>query len=323
MGTNSVTITSDVSNGDRGVIRVRPANNCSAGLANGQTSATINISRPAPALNISTTQNYICNTNGTTTATINGLPVSASVVWSLPAGNTQAQLVGCTTCQNVTVERIGTQNTSVLLTATVTDCSFTYSRNVLLTLGKGAESTNFLSLTTRCEYTSSWTTYFNGSCAEIPNAISYDWYTKDLSNTNNPYVFKESSNSVDFPLRPSNRDYEIRIVTTTPCGQLIQGETIFAPNCTGGGAQISVTPNPVTGTLTIQTITDELEGPGTSRDEILQVVINDKLGTPIMERKFINGAKQITLPVGTLKPDVYFVRVWNGKVWTSTQFVKQ
>ena len=64
---NNVTVTSDLSTGNGMVIRVRPANNCSSGLANGQIPATIFISRPKPPLTftggytVCTSQNFEAN----------------------------------------------------------------------------------------------------------------------------------------------------------------------------------------------------------------------------------------------------------------------
>ena len=323
-GGNSVVITSDLSTGDGADIKIRASNKtCGIGLfANGPVS-TVRISRPEPTLIISSNpQNYICNINGTTNLTISGMPTGSTVQWALPSGNTNAQIVGCSTCPTITVQKLNNANTTVVVTATVTHCSYTYTRTFLLTLGKGAESTNFLSLNVTCEYTSRWTTYFYGSCVEIPNAISYDWYTKDLSNASNPYVFKGSTNSIDFPLRLSNRYYEIKLVTTTPCGQLVQGEEIFAPNCTNGGnAKISLSPNPAVNTLTIQTI-DDRDLSTDFINNISEIIISDKLGNDLIKKKF-TASKVFSLQINSLKPGLYILRAWNGKTWTSEQFLKQ
>lgn len=68
-GGTSVTVTSDLNTG--GVIKIRPTNNCAAGLANNGTQATIAISRPGPTFSLSPTSVSIqCGTPLTQTFTV-------------------------------------------------------------------------------------------------------------------------------------------------------------------------------------------------------------------------------------------------------------
>lgn len=135
-GGNTVTVTTDMSTGDGGYIRIRPRNNCGSGLVNSQFPGAIPISRPGPNLTISTLQDYICTVGGTTSFTLNGLPTGASVSWAVTSNSSQLQILGCFNCSIVTVQRTGSLNTKATLVATVTDCAFTYTQSYDVTLGK-------------------------------------------------------------------------------------------------------------------------------------------------------------------------------------------
>lgn len=92
-GGNSVTITSDLSTGDGGAIKIRPVNTtCAAGLVPGQ-QTIVTISRPSTSLSISGSSN-LCS--GSNTYTVSGVPAGATVTWTAnnpnagtitPAGN--------------------------------------------------------------------------------------------------------------------------------------------------------------------------------------------------------------------------------------------
>lgn len=120
--TNSVTVTSDPSNGVNGVILVRPRNVCGNGLQNGQAPGQIPINRPAPTFSITGNQ-AVCS--GASTYTVNGVPAGATVSWSL-SNTTYASIPIPSTGTTVDVTRIGSFNTTVTLCATVTDCIQSY-----------------------------------------------------------------------------------------------------------------------------------------------------------------------------------------------------
>lgn len=123
-GFNSATVTSDLANGIGGSIRIRPSNiACGTGLISGQ-EAVVLISRPAPTLNITPSQNQIC-TGQTVSYTINGMPAGSTVKWTLPTNTTLAQITSSDILPTVSVKALTGAGT-VTLTATVTHCSFPY-----------------------------------------------------------------------------------------------------------------------------------------------------------------------------------------------------
>jgi hypothetical protein len=323
-GGNNVTVTSDLSNGVNGAIRIRPVNTaCGSGLQPGQ-EAIVAISRPEPTLTITGTQYYICS--GCTNFTINGMPSGASVQWSL-SNTTDAYINGCSTCSTVDVCRNTTANTVVVLTATITHCTFIYTQTRNITLGTGTNSINFTQKDVTCENGP----YFFGAVAAVPSATNYAWYSKDESNPSNPFVLKQSenSNTADFPLGYSygNNYYTIRVVATNSCGSfqsIDEDGYIFAPDCSGGrGLRIITSPNPTSNTMIVQVV-DESGKPSVNQNKkFYELQLTDKLGTVLRQQKYNKGTNQAAINLSGLQADLYFLRVWDGKKWTTKTVVKK
>jgi hypothetical protein len=223
---------------------------------------------------------------------------------------------------SVQVVRNGLADGTTTLTVNMAGPCGNNTLTLPLIIGRGAPAVNFLTINPVCEFTGRWTAYFYGTCSEVPGATNYEWFTRDMTNSSNPFVSRESGTSVDFPLRPGNRNYTIRVVATTPCGTLTNEVAVFAPNCTGTGGRIAVTPNPVTDVLTIQSVEDS-EAPANTENEIREVIVTDKIGNILIRKIFAKGSKSVSLPVNALGADVYFVKTFNGKTWISAQFVKK
>jgi len=121
LANNNVTVTSDLSSGVNGFVRIRPSNSqCASGLVAGQEVA-IPISRPAPTLSINGDA-IICS--GNSNYSINGLPSGASVCWSI--SDPSIASIPTSNCSNtIDVTKVG--DGFVSLSATVTHCSFTYT----------------------------------------------------------------------------------------------------------------------------------------------------------------------------------------------------
>jgi len=327
-GGNSVTVTSDLSNGIGGVILVRPRNTCAAGLQNGQAPGQIPINRPAPTLTIASTQDYICNTGQIASFTMNGMPAGSTIVWQL-SDATNATIVGCSTCTTVTVQKATNFTGFVNLTATVSHCSFTYPVGPKqIALGTGRTTVFFSQLNPTCEVPSR--AYFYGTVEAFTSVTNYDWYAKDMTNASNPFVLKQTGllSTADFPLgSKGNRYYTIRVIATTPCGNVstIDAEgLIWAPSCSGGGARIAVSPNPAQKNINIALLTDkQLATDKSDQTNIRNIEIQDKNGNTILTSKQQGNSKQANINISTLRPDYYIIRVWTGTEWISSKLLKQ
>ena len=241
-------------------------------------------------------------------------PSSATIIWSA----TPSGIVQVTQNPNnsniVTLTKLTDGVVTLIASGVCNSGNLTKS----IIVGKGAPSATILSMNVFCEYTSHWTSYLNATCAEVPDAISYDWYAKDLTVSTNPYINLGYSNSTDFPLNAGNRNYSIRLVITTPCGTLVTEQIVFAPNCRNGG-RIMVNPNPVTNVLNITAVKDVSQ---TENDAINEVIVTDKFGAILIQKKYTSGVINASIPITNLKADVYFVRTFDGKIWTTTTFIK-
>lgn len=135
-GGNSVIITSDLSSGDGGVVTIRPANTaCGTGLTNGQSQAvSIPISRPAPTMSITPSGNQAFICSGSKTFTLVGLPANATITsWSI-SNTSLATVPPNSTGVSVSVTKVGGDGT-VVLTANVSQCSYTYQVPLTINLG--------------------------------------------------------------------------------------------------------------------------------------------------------------------------------------------
>jgi hypothetical protein len=309
-GGNSATITYNAATGDGGFVRIRPVNTaCGTNLNKGREIA-IPISRPAPVVYISMTKTYLCSTNETTTATINGTPPGASVVWSLPSGTTEAQIVGCNTCQTVTIERTGTQDVALTLTATITDCASTYTRTETINLGFPyslfpIDGTDFA--VPGGQY------YFQQDLPYPSPPASYSWQVSSgwqvLSGGNGPIAFIQAGSTGGFI-----------DVAVTACGLTRLNSKYVEigpggddPARVGGGNDFDFTlsPNPAknTATISITGITNSFE-----------VRVFDLMtSTLVKQQRYDKGQTQVRLQIANLKAGTYVVQITSGSKTKSKQ----
>lgn len=119
---NNVTLTSDLNNGDLGSIQIRAVNPCSQDFKKGAIKSIL-ISRPKPSA-ITGGVPLLCS--GSSTYTLNVIPVGSSISWSLSAGTTVASIPPGSTGNSVVVTRVGNGNANTTLTANISACGITY-----------------------------------------------------------------------------------------------------------------------------------------------------------------------------------------------------
>ncbi len=76
-------------------------------------------------------------------------------------------------------------------------------------------------------------------------------------------------------------------------------------------------PNPVINAFTV-TIKDLVNGA-----KIMEVAITDKFGKVLKQLKYNGKDNVASIDFGPYSPDVYVIRVFDGKIWYSTKFIKQ
>ncbi|HSV09578.1 MAG TPA: T9SS type A sorting domain-containing protein, partial [Hanamia sp.] len=57
--------------------------------------------------------------------------------------------------------------------------------------------------------------------------------------------------------------------------------------------------------------------------DIKEISIVDKMGAVISKQAFGKNIRMVNLNVSNLKPDIYIIRIFNGKDYTSLKFIKE
>lgn len=86
-------------------------------------------------------------------------------------------------------------------------------------------------------------------------------------------------------------------------------------DCTdNGGHRFSVSPNPTTGDVQIEAID--------KKTDIKEIEITDKFGGIKKKNKLSGGTKKFKINMAELPADIYFIRIYDGKGWTSKRVIK-
>lgn len=83
----------------------------------------------------------------------------------------------------------------------------------------------------------------------------------------------------------------------------------------------TVTPNPINNRVEIAL--DETSARSEKAMSIREIQVTDKTGHVVKQARYGEGIKKLTLDMEGLKPDVYFLRVYNGKEWRSETIIKR
>lgn len=92
------------------------------------------------------------------------------------------------------------------------------------------------------------------------------------------------------------------------------------------GAYYRVSPNPAKDMVTVQVDEERLiknKATKSSDQDIREIDIVDKMGNILQRKTFGKGIRIAILNTSLLKPDVYIVKIFNGKTWKSLQLLKE
>jgi lysyl endopeptidase len=294
-----------------------------SGVLTTNTTNIANLIESNLSLSINGSTNYFCNIGDNLTFNITGLPTNIPITWSL-SDNTVASIVGSNTSPTVTISKSAITNGYVNLIATATSCPSNFVVSKKITLGTGNTTVFFSQLTSGCAIPNK--PYFWGAVEDFQGVTNYQWYSKDMSNPNNPFVLRQENlgPTADFPLL-KNRYYTIRVKAITPCGIVssIDGEgLIYASSCINGVARISITPNPAKDEIKISAKNDIDITTISKNDVFTAIEIRNKVGLLLLKKKLNKATNTTTVNVSQLKADAYVLSVWNGKEWLSEEFIK-
>jgi len=317
-GGNSVTVTSDLSNGVNGSVSIRPVNSCSAGLVNGQSQVIqIPISRPAPFLYITGGTDNLCNSSAN--YTVNGMPTGSTVSWAVQGSTASANITAGATSPTVTVTPTSTQG-NITLVATVTHCTFTYTsfKNIRVGTYSAADynitqypSTVCLNQTVQFGFP--WY-YFSPA-----SSTTYTWmWSSDLT-----YVSGQGTSVITLkaPSSPpiSGTPWVIGRADNA-CGSGPMSQAKYLVYQTDCWSQFSVSPNPTSDIIKIQP-SNNLPLASKSMLEIQKVELIDKTGSVRYNKSIGKGQFSANISVGHLPNDIYTLRIFDGKGWHSHKVI--
>lgn len=134
------------------------------------------------------------------------------------------------------------------------------------------------------------------------------------------WQYNSQTNKLEM-LLPLNGWALFRLNSPTTCGNA-QFEFLFI----AGGSYYRMSPNPASSTITLSVDEEKLSKQKIEKStdqDIREVIISDKTGIVKQRNVYGKNTRQINLNVSTLKSDLYLVRVYNGKSWTTLRFIKQ
>ena len=116
---------------------------------------------------------------------------------------------------------------------------------------------------------------------------------------------------------------EFKLTIQTPCGPK---EYLFEFIAGYGNPFYSLSPNPSSSDVTIYVDEEKLKNTKamSSSDQVIQkIIVLDKLGNAVLKRSYPFDTRKVILNISNLSPDLYVVKIYNGKKWTSLKLIKR
>lgn len=241
--------------------------------------------------------------SGTNTYTLTGVPAGATVNWQQP---TPTGIVNMSTSGN-TANLTRTSNGIITLSAEVIDngCSYGFF-TMQITVGVPPVPT--------IQYVTYYGNEVGLTALLIPDA-TYNRYEGGVlteAGGGNTYLTTVPCNTTKF----------IQVEAVNACGTSIKAGKGVSVKCSTGGAY-SLAPNPASSNLTISVNESVDKTSAQTPTEIQEVRITDKSGNLKTINKYPKGTKSVNINTISLKSDVYFVQIFNGKEWDSQQLIIQ
>ena len=153
----------------------------------------------------------------------------------------------------------------------------------------------------------------------MPGATSYMWYVDGVlkSTTTDSYYHLPMSGNVS-----CGNFYYFGVKAVSSCGT--SEESYIGAEMPPCEFAIMVSPNPSSDNINI-TLNEgrSLESSAEKSLVIQEIQIVDKVGILKQSQKFSKGMKKVNFSVRLLSPDVYTLRIFDGKVWHTTKIVIQ
>jgi hypothetical protein len=237
--------------------------------------------------------------------------------WSID--NTNIATVSNNNAPSATINRWG--NGTAYLTVTLSGCSnATKTHSFFVELGKRVEgAVQSSGPTVPLINENSGSNYVNQGTVSVqmyyPNATPSWSYIQ--GNVNYWYM---NNNLLFFDI-PGGGYAIFKLDISTPCG-LSSEYYMFEAN----GGYFRSSPNPAQSSINVYMDEEMLRKRNllkSADQSIREIVVIDKGGNIVMQRKFSGAVRKAQLNVNNLRPDIYFIRIYNGKTWEAIKFIKK
>jgi hypothetical protein len=270
-------------------------------------STTISYTQPTLSINGS---NSFCS--GNPVYSVTNLPCGATVSWSC---NPRGVVSISTSSNQATLTKIADGQTT--LSATITACGSQIVSYLFIEVGL-PQAPQFIEIyghgvtdpTTLCPGS-----YRAEAFTTLTNQ-QYEWrlppeWSSSVSGGNNPFTV--GSNGFDIPLQVNSitdNPAFMWVRTVNKCGTSDPTFLFVGTSC-DGFLSYQVSPNPATSNVRID---------GSKNNKIIkEVQLIDKTGNIKRARKYNGDIKLVQFDVSGLKPDVYYIKIYDGKRWESKQ----
>ncbi len=252
--------------------------------------------------------NIFCNTSNN--YSISNLPAGAKVIWSAtPAG---IVTINSPISNSTTLTKVS--NGIITLTAIVSDVcggDITFSKQNIIAGTPIPLGINGPDHDLCYNGRSSEKAYFS---VYNPNTLlTYQWKVDGVSIAGSGNY---ASVEVD-AFRWGVGMHEIKVRSSSACGYSDWYTSSFIiVNCSTRLGSFLASPNPTTGEIQIEAVTTE------TSTFIKEIQITDKSGAIKKKFNFNADIRKYKISIAELTPDVYFIRIYDGKTWVTKKVIK-
>ncbi|RTL53517.1 MAG: T9SS type A sorting domain-containing protein [Hydrotalea sp. AMD] len=245
------------------------------------------------------------------TYTLIGVPAGSAINWTSP---TPSGIVNISTNGNTaTLTQNGGASGVVTLSAEVIDGGCSYGLfSIQITVGTpkpGPVSWTWNAPPNRVML----------DVDDVPGATSYQWYLDGVLKgiTAASYYHLPMKGNVS-----CGNFYYFGVRAVSSCGT--SPESYVGADMPPCGFAYKVFPNPGPGNIQIKPNEDETATSNNKKTaEIQEVELYDKMGVIRHKQKFAKGQTTVNISVGTLRNDVYILRIFDGETWQSCKIIIQ
>ena len=240
---------------------------------------------------------------------ISGLPCGAIVTWSVSEQPGPLTTLSCTDCSQTTLS-MGTGSGSEFLTATITSCGQTVNAYKRVRIGAYDTYSNFSTVgpSSACRNKS---IQISVDPAAYPGLSNFVWsypsgWFKPSGGTGSNYI------ALVVPSSALLQTYTISVMATNACGTTSTvNHIVGVTSC----SSFMISPNPASEAITITEV-EEGSGKPVQEMSLQRVEIVNKMGVVSYRKEYkekLTGSLKI--PVGLLRQDQYYVRIFDGVEW--------